>query len=97
MTVWKTKYGTRRVRRDPPTLEEAIFAAQGMTDDLQQQVEIAASLMDMPLDEVKKAVIKTGAVRRQTSTIAFTEREGTVRSFVVERKKVRRPAQPTAH
>ena len=30
---WKTKYGTRRVRRDPPTLEEAIFAAAGITDD----------------------------------------------------------------
>ncbi len=24
---WNTKYGTRRVRHDPPTLEEAIFAA----------------------------------------------------------------------
>jgi len=23
---WNTKYGPRRVRRDPPTLEEAIFA-----------------------------------------------------------------------
>jgi hypothetical protein len=30
---WQTKYGTRRVRRDPPTLEEAIFAAIGITDD----------------------------------------------------------------
>ena len=30
---WNTKYGTRRVRRDPPTLEEAIFAAVGITDD----------------------------------------------------------------
>src|SRR6266850_1458852 len=24
-TTWKTKYGPRRVRHDPPTLEEAIF------------------------------------------------------------------------
>lgn len=96
MTVWKTKYGPRRVRHDPPTLEEAIFAAQGMTDNMQQQVEIAASLMDLPLDEVKKAVLKTGAVRRTINTVAFTEREGTVRSFVVERKKVRRPAATAA-
>ena len=29
---WNTKYGTRRVRRDPPTLEEAIFAAVGITE-----------------------------------------------------------------
>ena len=30
---WNTKYGSRRVRRDPPTLDEAIFAAIGITDD----------------------------------------------------------------
>ena len=26
-SVWKTKYGPRRVRHDPPTVEEAIVAA----------------------------------------------------------------------
>ena len=46
---WNTKYGPRRVRRDPPTLDEAIFAAVGITDDHEQQAEIAASLMGMPL------------------------------------------------
>jgi hypothetical protein len=45
---WNTKYGTRRVRRDPPTLEEAIFAAVGITDDQQAQAEIAAALMGLP-------------------------------------------------
>ena len=47
---WNTKYGPRRVRRDPPTLDEAIFAAIGITDDLEAQAEIAASLMGMPLE-----------------------------------------------
>ena len=47
---WNTKYGTRRVRRDPPTLEEAIFAAVGITDDLDAQAEIAASLMGLPIE-----------------------------------------------
>ena len=42
---WNTKYGPRRVRRDPPTLEEAIFAAVGITDDQEQQAEIASALM----------------------------------------------------
>ena len=46
---WNTKYGTRRVRRDPPTLEEAIFAAVGITEDPQQQAEIAAALMGLPM------------------------------------------------
>ena len=41
---WNTKYGTRRVKRDPPTLEEAIFAAMGITDDLDQQAENRGSL-----------------------------------------------------
>src|SRR6201985_1671697 len=48
---WNTKYGPRRVRRDPPTLDEAIFAAIGITDDIEAQAEIAASLMGMPLEE----------------------------------------------
>ena len=49
---WNTKYGTRRVRRDPPTLEEAIFAAIGITDDQEAQAEIAASLMGLPIESV---------------------------------------------
>ena len=51
-TTWKTKYGPRRVKHDPPTLEEAIFAARGLTDDVDAQVEIAAGLMDAEPDEV---------------------------------------------
>src|SRR5439155_22997576 len=56
---WNTKYGTRRVRRDPPTLEEAIFAASGITEDLECQAEIAASLMGMPIEAVQAEVKKT--------------------------------------
>src|ERR1700732_5275646 len=37
--VWNTKYGSRRVRFDPTTLKEAIFAARGLTGELQQQAE----------------------------------------------------------
>ena len=37
---WNTKYGPRRVRRDPPTLDEAIFAAIGITEDQEAQAEI---------------------------------------------------------
>ena len=58
---WHTKYGTRRVRRDPPTLEEAIFAAVGITEDHEQQAEIAAALMGMPIEPVLAEVKKTSA------------------------------------
>lgn len=42
-----------RVRREPPTIEEALVAAQGLTDDVDQQVEIAAALMGVAQDEVR--------------------------------------------
>ena len=65
---WNTKYGTRRVRRDPPTLEEAIFAAVGITDDQQQQAEIASALMGLPYEEVLAEVKKTGRALARSAT-----------------------------
>jgi hypothetical protein len=88
-TTWKTKYGPRRVRHDPPTLEEAIFAARGLTDDTEQQVEIAAGLMEVPADEVRAALKKSPPPRKQAS-LAFTSRGGAERAVVVERKAPRR-------
>lgn len=89
-TTWKTKYGPRRVRHDPPTLEEAIAAARGLTDDVQQQVEIAAGLMELPPEEVRAALAKSPPPRKPVATVAFTNRGGTERSVVVERKAPRR-------
>ena len=63
-TTWKTKYGPRRVKHDPPTLEEAIFAARGLTDDVDAQVEIAAGLMEAEPDEVRAMLKKTPAPRK---------------------------------
>ena len=95
-TTWKTKYGTRRVRHDPPTMEEAIAAARDLTDDVQEQVEIAAGLMDVPPDEVRAAIAKTPAPRKPAATLAFTNRGGAERAVVVERKTSRRtlPGRP---
>ena len=88
--VWKTKYGPRRVRRDPPTVGEAVAAARGLTDDVQEQIEIAASLMDLPPDQVKPEVLKA-ASRKDTNTVAFVGRAGAPRTVVVERVPSRRP------
>jgi hypothetical protein len=87
--VWNTQYGPRRVREEPPSLEEAIFAARGLTDDLGAQAEIAASLMGMPLEKVRVAVLKASQ-RKDVSTVAFTKRAGGERAVVVERKPARR-------
>ena len=86
---WQTKYGSRRVRREHPTLEEAIYAAMGITDDLQAQAEIAASLMGLPIENVQPEVKKNArATLRVTRVIAGEQ--GAQRSIVVERKRVSR-------
>jgi hypothetical protein len=88
---WNTKYGPRRVRRDPPTLDEAIFAAVGITDDQEQQAEIAASLMGMPFETVLAEVKKQSRVNgRTTSTRVIAGEQGAQRSIVVERRVVRK-------
>jgi len=88
---WNTKYGPRRVRRDPPTLDEAIFAAIGITDDHEQQAEIAAALMGMPYETVLAEVKKQSRVNaRATSTRVIAGEQGAQRSVVVERRVVRR-------
>ena len=89
---WNTKYGPRRVRRDPPTLEEAIFAAIGITDDQQAQAEIAASLMGLPVESVKPEVMKVAHDRMRPSRTIASER-GTRRAVVVEHLVTRRPAR----
>ena len=95
-TTWKTKYGPRRVRHDPPTLDEAIFAARGLTDDVQEQVAIAAGLMEVPPEEVRVALARSPAPRKPAATLAFTSRGGAERAVVVERKTPRRalPGRP---
>jgi hypothetical protein len=94
-TTWNTKYGTRRVRHDPPTLKEAIIAAQGLSDLLQDQIEIAASLMDLPVEAVRGEVIKAAPPRNAARITAPNSREGTARSVIVERKVSRRVVRTT--
>lgn len=86
--VWSTKYGPRRVRHDPPVLAEAIAAAQGLTDDFDQQAEVAAELIGAPVDDVK-AEMKKAATRRQPVTVTSTDRKGFTRAVVVERRPSR--------
>jgi hypothetical protein len=83
---WNTKYGPRRVRRDPPTLDEAIFAAVGITDDQHEQAEIAAALMGLPFDDVLVEVKK----QARAATRVIGREQGARRAVVVERRVVRR-------
>jgi len=86
--IWNTKDGRRRVRRDPPTLEEAAVAAQGLTTDPNEQVEIVASLMEVPPEEARAAVLRLGK-RREVERVTVTGRIGAPRAVVVEKRTPR--------
>jgi hypothetical protein len=88
--VWDTKDGRRRVRHDPPTVEEAVLAAQGLTEEFAEQIEIVASLMEVSVDEARGAVLRLGQ-RRDTSRTMITGRVGAPRTVVVEHRTIRRP------
>jgi hypothetical protein len=88
--IWDTKDGRRRVRHDPPTVEEAVQAAQGLTDELSEQIEIVASLMEVSADEARSAVLRLGQ-RKDVSRFTIAGRAGAQRAVVVERRITRRP------
>jgi hypothetical protein len=93
--TWNTKYGPRRVRFDPPTLKEAIVAAQGLTSELEQQAEIAAALMDVPVAEARAELLKLAQARKKVQIVTSGSREGNARTVIVERKPSRRPVTGT--
>jgi hypothetical protein len=90
--VWNTQYGPRRVRIDLPTLQEAVFAAQGLTDDENEQIEIAAALIGASEQDVRAEIARSKTLRqvrvrpRGPSALPVEPR-----SFVVEKKISRRP------
>ena len=93
--AWQTKYGPRRVRHEAPTLEEAIVAAEGLSDKLDEQVEIAAALIGMPGDQVRAELSKRAKPKRimlepATKTAVFSGSPSAPRAVVVERKPARR-------
>jgi hypothetical protein len=91
--IWETKDGRRRVRRDPPTIEEAVVAAQGLTDELKEQIEIVASLMEITTDEARGGVLRMGQ-RKEVNRVTVTGRVGAPRAVVVERRTSRFAVTP---
>jgi hypothetical protein len=83
--TWKTKWGMRRVRRDNPTIEEALVAAESLADDPAQRAEIAASLMGLPVEEVQALAAKHAAKTRGRASLVA----GRTRAVVVEYKRPR--------
>ena len=96
-TRWMTKYGARRVRVELPTLKDALFAAEGLTDDVHQQIHIAAALMQVPEDEARAEAER---LRKDRSggpqTVHATSRDRRAGPVVVERRAPRRPKREAA-
>ena len=61
----KTKLPPRvvRPRYEPPTIREALEAAAGLTDEVADQIAIAASLMGCSEDEVRQERAKLDLTR----------------------------------
>ena len=107
--TWKTKWGVRRVRRDTPTIEEALIAAESLANDAGQRAEIAASLMGIPVDEVKSVGGQAGRKdagtgepgrrphtrrRGRVQASAHRPRTGVVRPQALERASATKRGEP---
>lgn len=80
-----------RIKKCPPTIEEAIIAAQGLADDIEGQVEIAAGFMGVAQDDVRPLVVQAFQEAQTTEKRVIADRRGAERSVIVERTRVRRP------
>ena len=67
----------------PPELKEAIEAARDISDDPAAQAEIAAALMGLPVEDVKKEVMRSIAQRKMTERVATISRGGARPAVVV--------------
>lgn len=81
--------GPFRVRHEPPTIKEAIDAAEAMSIPPEQQAEFAAGLMGVSIEEVRPFVRPAGARRSGEGRSVET-----ARGAVVVERKVRRFARP---
>jgi hypothetical protein len=82
-----------RVRREPPTVAEAVAAAQDLADDLEQQVEIAAGLIGLPPDEVRPHVLQAARPRSERAPERIISSGNGLRGprTVIVERKVGRP------
>ncbi len=80
-----------RIKKCPPTIEEAIAAAQGLADDVDAQVEIAAGFMGVSADEVRPMVLQAFEEAKSVETLVVADRRGAERAVIVERARTRSP------
>lgn len=92
--VKKSKPANLRPRHEPATLEDALFAAEGLSDDREQQIAIATELTALPEAQVRAAADAFFRAQAKRVVVETGRRPGGV---VVEMKAPRRivmPAKP---
>jgi hypothetical protein len=78
-----------RVRREPPTVVEAVAAAQDLAEDIEQQVEIAAGLIGLPAEEVRPHVVAAQRAKPERITeriLSHASPSRAPRTVIVERR-----------
>jgi hypothetical protein len=74
---------------EPPTSDEAVYAAQGL-EAVERQFEIAAMLMVLPEAGVRAVILKATALGVRSGTqLATPARSSFSRPFIVERQNPR--------
>lgn len=86
-----------KVRREPPTLDEAIVAAQGLAEDVEQQVAIVAGLMALPEAEVRPSVLQAAPLPPARAQVGRGAPDAPRRPVVVvvERRTAGRAVRPS--
>jgi hypothetical protein len=80
-------WSRRRTRYDPPGLDEAIAAAQGLTDQIESQIAIAAQLIGLSEDEIRHRVLLAQAQANQSRSALTRGRQTEV--VVIKRRSPR--------
>lgn len=84
-----------QVRHEPPTIAEALSAASDISDDVDERIHIAASLMGVPVEDVRPVAAELARVRPQ-KVLTISTRSNSARQVVVERKVVVERRTPRA-
>lgn len=79
--------GPLRPKKNPPTIAEALFAAQSLTSDPAEQISFAAALMNISPEEVRPYLLKLLAAQRQATHITPQNHRGRERLVVVEKTR----------
>lgn len=77
-----------RVRHEPPTIEEALAAAADLSEDPEERIELAASLMGVSPDDVRPVAASLARVKPKR-VLTISTRTSAARQVVVERRAPR--------